>query len=207
MRGLTYPTTPLAARAAPRGPRGAGRTVWLTGLPCSGKTTIARAVAERLAGPVEVLDGDEVRAFLSADLGFSKADRDTQVLRVGWVASRLAAHGVTVLVSLVSPYAAARDKVRALHGEAGVPFHEVHVDVPVEVAAARDVKGMYARALAGELPSFTGVDDPYEPPASPDLVIETQHESVADSAARILELMSPTTALRAAAGTPEEDAS
>ncbi len=108
-------------------------TVWLTGLPCAGKTTIARAVAERLDGPVEILDGDEVRAYLSNDLGFSKADRDTQVLRVGWVAATLAKHGVTVLVSLVSPYAAARDKVRALHGEAGADFYEVHVATPVEV--------------------------------------------------------------------------
>ena len=166
-----------------------GITVWLTGLPCSGKTTIARAVAESLDGPVEVLDGDEVREFLSADLGFSKADRDTQVLRVGWVASRLARHGVTVLVSLVSPYAAARDKVRALHGEAGVDFYEVHVDAPLPVVTARDVKGMYARALAGDIANFTGVSDPYEPPVSPALRIETATESVAESAARILELL------------------
>ena len=165
-----------------------GRTVWLTGLPCSGKTTIARAVAERL-DPVEVLDGDEVREYLSRDLGFSKADRDTQVLRVGWVASRLARHGVTVLVSLVSPYADARDKVRALHGEYGVDFHEVFVDVPLHVATERDVKGMYAKALAGEITHFTGIDDPYEPPLSPDLRIETAAEAVEQSASRILELI------------------
>jgi len=164
-------------------------TVWLTGLPCSGKTTIARAVAERIEGEVEVLDGDEVREFLSRDLGFSKADRDTQVLRVGWVAKTLASHGVTVLVSLVSPYADAREKVRALHGEAGVDFHEVYVATPAEVAEARDVKGMYARARAGEIAHFTGVDDPYEPPASPDLVIHTQDETVERSAARVLELL------------------
>lgn len=166
-----------------------GRTVWLTGLPCSGKTTIAYAVAEQLGGHVEILDGDEVREFLSRDLGFSKADRDTQVLRVGWVAKTLAKHGVTVLVSLVSPYAAARDKVRALHGEAGVDFYEVHVATPVDVASARDVKGMYAKAFAGEITHFTGVDDPYEPPTSPDLVIRTEWESVAQSAARVLELI------------------
>lgn len=168
-----------------------GRTVWLTGLPSAGKTTIARAVAERLDGPVEVLDGDEVREFLSADLGFSKSDRDTQVLRVGWVASRLARNGVTVLVSLVSPYAAARDKVRALHGEAGADFHEVHVATPLAVAAGRDVKGLYAKAFAGEITGFTGVDDPYEPPVAPDLVIHTQHETVAESAARVLALIDP----------------
>ncbi|HEX8004359.1 MAG TPA: adenylyl-sulfate kinase [Mycobacteriales bacterium] len=166
-----------------------GLTVWLTGLPCAGKTTIARAVAERLDGPVEILDGDEVRAYLSNDLGFSKADRDTQVLRVGWVAATLAKHGVTVLVSLVSPYAAARDKVRALHGELGAEFREVHVATPVEVTRERDVKGMYAKALAGEITGFTGVDDPYEPPAAPDLVIRTETESVADSAARVLALL------------------
>ena len=167
-----------------------GRTVWLTGLPCAGKTTIARAVAERLDGPVEILDGDEVREYLSRDLGFSKDDRDTQVLRVGWVASRLARNGVTVLVSLVSPYADARDKVRALHGEAGADFYEVHVATPLKVAEQRDVKGMYARARAGEITSFTGVDDPYEPPSSPDLVVETQYEPVAVSALRVLELIS-----------------
>ena len=166
-----------------------GLTIWLTGLPCSGKTTIANAVAERLDGPVEILDGDEVREFLSRDLGFAKEDRDTQVLRVGWVASKLARHGVTVLVSLVSPYADARDKVRALHGEAGVEFYEVHVATPVEVTSQRDVKGMYAKAYAGEIAHFTGVDDPYEPPASPDLVIHTQHEPVPGSAARVLELI------------------
>jgi adenylylsulfate kinase len=166
-----------------------GLTIWLTGLPCSGKTTIAYAVAERIEGPVEILDGDEVREHLSRGLGFSKEDRDTQVLRVGWVARLLASHGVTVLVSLVSPYAAARDKVRALHEETGVAFYEVHVDVPVSVAAERDVKGMYARALAGELANFTGVDDPYEPPVSPDLRIASAEESVAESAARVLGLV------------------
>ena len=166
-----------------------GHTLWLTGLPCAGKTTIARAVAERLDGPVEILDGDEVRAYLSNDLGFSKADRDAQVLRVGWVAATLAKHGVTVLVSLVSPYAATRDKVRALHGEYGVGFAEVHVATPVEVTRERDVKGMYARALAGEITGFTGVDDPYEPPTSPELVVRTENESVDQSAARVLALL------------------
>jgi adenylylsulfate kinase len=166
-----------------------GRTVWLTGLPSAGKTTIANAVAELLDGPVQVLDGDEVREHLSRGLGFSKEDRDTQVLRVGWVAKTLATHGVTVLASLVSPYADAREKVRALHGEAGVDFYEVHVDVPLHVATERDVKGMYARAVAGDLPHFTGIDDPYEPPIAPDLRIASSEESVATSAARVLELL------------------
>lgn len=166
-----------------------GLTVWLTGLPSAGKTTIANAVAERLDGEVQVLDGDEIREFLSAGLGFTKEDRDTQVLRVGWVAKTLASHGVVVLASLVSPYAGAREKVRALHGEAGVDFYEVHVATPIEVTAERDVKGLYAKAFAGEIDNFTGVQDPYEPPSSPDLVIETQHESVEQSAARVLELI------------------
>jgi adenylylsulfate kinase len=166
-----------------------GRTVWLTGLPSAGKTTIANAVAERLDGPVQVLDGDEIRAYLSNGLGFTKEDRDTQVLRVGWVARLLASHGVTVLASLVSPYADAREKVRGLHEEAGVDFYEVHVATPYEVTSRRDVKGLYAKALAGEIDSFTGVQDPYEPPSSPDLVIHTQDETVAESAARVLEIL------------------
>ena len=166
-----------------------GLTVWLTGLPSAGKTTIANAVAERLDGEVHVLDGDEIREFLSAGLGFSKEDRDTQVLSVGWVAKTLASHGVTVLASLVSPYADAREKVRALHGEAGVDFYEVHVATPIEVTSKRDVKGLYAKASAGEIGNFTGVQDPYEPPSSPDLVIHTQDETVAESAARVLELI------------------
>src|SRR3712207_4175918 len=118
--------------------------------------------------------------------------------------SRLARNGVTVLVSLVSPYAAARDKVRALHGEADADFYEVHVATPVSVTAARDVKGLYAKAYAGEITGFTGVDDPHEPPSAPDLVIHTESDPVESSAARVLELIHPTTALRAAAGAPEE---
>jgi adenylylsulfate kinase len=169
-----------------------GRTVWLTGLPSAGKTTIAYAVAERLDGNVEILDGDEIRENLSKGLGFTREDRDTQVQRVGWVASKLARHGVTVLVSVVSPYADARDKVRALHEEAGAAFYEVHVATPVEVCGERDVKGLYAKARAGEIANFTGVSDPYEAPVSPDLRIETQHEPVADSAARVLALLEGT---------------
>ncbi|HEU0131368.1 MAG TPA: adenylyl-sulfate kinase [Mycobacteriales bacterium] len=166
-----------------------GLTIWLTGLPSAGKTTIANAVAERLDGPFQVLDGDEIREYLSRGLGFTKEDRDTQVLRVGWVAKTLARHGVTVLASLVSPYADARDKVRALHGEAGVGFYEVHVATPLEVTRERDVKGLYAKAYAGEIANFTGVQDPYEPPSSPDLVIRTQDETVEESAARVLALL------------------
>jgi adenylylsulfate kinase len=166
-----------------------GRTVWLTGLPSAGKTTLAYAVAAKLDGPVQILDGDEIREHLSKGLGFSKEDRDTQVLRVGWVAATLAKHGVTVLASIVSPYAAARDKVRALHGEAGAEFYEIHVDAPLHVATERDVKGLYAKALAGEIANFTGVSDPYEPPASPALRVETANETAEQSTARILTLL------------------
>jgi len=172
-----------------------GFTLWFTGLSGAGKTTIAELVRpelERRGLLVEWLDGDEVREHLSRDLGFSRADRDTQVLRVGWVAKTLASHGVTVLVSLVSPYADARDKVRALHEESGVAFFEVHVATPLDVTRERDVKGLYARQARGELTGLTGVDDPYEPPAAPDLVVHTQDETVAASAARVLELLEGT---------------
>ncbi|MCF6526662.1 adenylyl-sulfate kinase, partial [Streptomyces sp. JJ36] len=141
-----------------------GATVWLTGLPSAGKTTIARALAERLAGEghrVEVLDGDEIRTFLSAGLGFSREDRETNVQRIGFVARLLASHGVKALVPVIAPYADSREAVRKRHQAAGTPFLEVHVATPVEVCSERDVKGLYARQAAGELSGLTGVDDPY----------------------------------------------
>jgi adenylylsulfate kinase len=166
---------------APADPAGApadqpGGTVWLTGLPSAGKTTVARAVAAELTRRgrrVEVLDGDVVRESLCADLGFSRADRDTNVARIGFVAELLAKHGVIALAPVISPYAAARDAVRARHAAAGIAFLEVHVATPVGECAARDVKGLYARQRAGELTGLTGVDDPYEPPAAPDLRVQT----------------------------------
>jgi adenylylsulfate kinase len=166
---------------APADPAGApadqpGGTVWLTGLPSAGKTTVARAVAAELirrGRRVEVLDGDVVRESLCADLGFSRADRDTNVARIGFVAELLAKHGVIALAPVISPYAAARDAVRARHAAAGVAFLEVHVATPVGECAARDVKGLYARQRAGELTGLTGVDDPYEPPAAPELRVRT----------------------------------
>jgi adenylylsulfate kinase len=172
-------TTFTAATAAERIPVPAalpGVTVWLTGLPSAGKTTIARAVAAELARRgrrVELLDGDLVRETLSADLGFSRADRDTNVARIGFVAGLLAKHGVVALAPVISPYAAARDAVRAAHAAAGAAFLEVHVATPVQDCAVRDVKGLYARAAAGELSGLTGVDDPYEPPTAPELRVET----------------------------------
>ncbi|HVQ92104.1 MAG TPA: adenylyl-sulfate kinase [Mycobacteriales bacterium] len=175
------PADPADQADAPADSAGApadqpGGTVWLTGLPSAGKTTVARAVAAELTRRgrrVEVLDGDVVRESLCADLGFSRADRDTNVTRIGFVAALLAKHGVIALAPVISPYAAARDAVRARHAAAGVAFLEVHVATPVRECAARDVKGLYARQRAGELTGLTGVDDPYEPPAAPELRVET----------------------------------
>ncbi len=171
-------------------PAGRGATVWLTGLPSAGKTTLARAVAERIDGrSVELLDGDEVREFLSQGLGFSRADRDTNVRRIGWVAATLARHGVLVLASVISPFAATRDEVRALHVARGAGFLEVHVATPVEVCSERDVKGLYARQRAGELTGLTGVDAPYEPPARPDAVVPTHEQSLDQSVDQLLALL------------------
>jgi adenylylsulfate kinase len=167
--------------ASDTGPERGGFTVWITGLPSAGKTTIARALATRLrqAGrDTEVLDGDVIRAKLSRDLGFSKEDRDENVRRVGFVASLLASHGVVVVVAMVSPYRHARDEVRSLHGGR---FVEVHLSTPVEVCAARDVKGLYARQRSGEVSGLTGVDDPYEPPLAPEAVVPTHAQTVEES--------------------------
>lgn len=167
---------------------GTGATVWLTGLPSSGKTTLAFALAERLRAEghrVEVLDGDEIREFLSAGLGFSREDRHTNVQRIGFVAELLASHGVKVLVPVIAPYADSREAVRKRHQAQGTGYVEVHVATPVEVCSVRDVKGLYAKQAAGELTGLTGVDDPYEAPQDPDLRIETQGRTVAQSAAAL----------------------
>lgn len=169
-----------------------GVTVWLTGLPSAGKTTIARALATRLrtAGRrVEVLDGDEIRRFLSAGLGFSRADRHLNVTRIGFVAELLASHGVTVLVPVIAPYADSREAVREQHEAEGSRYLEVHVATPVEICSERDVKGLYARQAAGEISGLTGVDDPYEPPTDPDLRIATHEQSVEESAATLESLL------------------
>ena len=156
-------------------------TVWLTGLPSSGKTTLAHGLAGRLrsAGrPVEVLDGDVVRAHLTKELGFSRHDRGENVRRVGFVASLLSRNGITAVCALVSPYREHRDEVRALHDGR---FVEVHVAAPVEVCVERDVKGLYARQRAGTLHGLTGVDDPYEPPLRAEVVVPTHLQSVEES--------------------------
>ncbi len=173
-----------------------GFTVWFTGLPSAGKTTIAELVGpelERLGRKVEYLDGDVARTHLSKGLGFSKEDRDTNIERIGWVASRLARHGATVLVSAISPYAEARAKARAMVEEFA-PFVEVHVATSVEECARRDVKGLYERALNGELPEFTGVSDPYEEPESPELRIETESRTPEESARDVLDYVAGVTA-------------
>ena len=170
----------------------AGGTVWLTGLPSAGKTTLAHAVADHLrqnGRPVEVLDGDAVREALSAGLGFSRADRDANVERIGFVAELLARHGVLVLAAVISPYARARQRVRDRHRQNGTAFVQVHVATPVAECAARDVKGLYARAASGQISGLTGVDDPYEPPADPDLRLDTVGRSVADSAQAVLTVL------------------
>jgi adenylylsulfate kinase len=168
-----------------------GATVWLTGLSGAGKTTIAAALAEQLraAREVEVLDGDELRRSLSAELGFSREDRDTHVRRVGFMAELLARHGVIVLVPIISPYAATRNEVRAQHNAHGTSYLEVHVATPLIECRRRDVKGLYGRAAAGELTGLTGVDDPYEEPDTPDLRLDTTSTEIADSVRQVLDLL------------------
>lgn len=173
-----------------------GRVLWFTGLSGAGKSTIARIVGAELEArgvAVEYLDGDVVREHLSKGLGFSKADRDTNIERIGWVASRLARHGATVIVSAISPYAETRAKARALVEQFG-PFVEIHVATSVDECARRDVKGLYAKAFNGELPEFTGVSDPYEEPAAPELRIETEDRGPQESAREVLAYLTGVTA-------------
>jgi bifunctional enzyme CysN/CysC len=151
-----------------------GATVWFTGLPSSGKSSIAAVVEERLVAagrPAYRLDGDNLRHGLNGDLGFSAEDRAENMRRAGEVAALFADAGVVALVSLVSPFSADRDRAREMHGRAGLSFAEVYVSTPPEECERRDPKGLWARARAGEIEGFTGVDDPYEPPASPELTL------------------------------------
>ena len=163
-----------------------GFTVWFTGLSGSGKSTISQIVERELRArglKVEVLDGDVVRTHLSKGLGFSKEDRDTNIRRIGWVCQVLTRNGVTAIAAAISPYRAIRDEVRANIGR----FVEVYVECPLDVLAERDVKGLYKKAIAGQLPNFTGVSDPYEPPLSPEVVCYTDGRETADeSAAKVL---------------------
>jgi len=163
-----------------------GFVVWIEGLPCAGKTTLSRGVAERLraAGQeVEVLDGDEVRKMFSPELGYSRKDREFHARRVSYVARMLARHGVAVLVAMITPYETSRQAARSTVGER---FDEVWLKCPVEVCRQRDSKGVYRGAVAGG-PKITGVDDPFEEPLNPELVVDTSTEPVARSVERILE--------------------
>lgn len=169
-----------------------GATIWLTGLPSAGKTTIAYELAGRLrthGHRVEVLDGDEIREFLSAGLGFSREDRRTNVERIGFVAELLASQGVKALVPVIAPYEDSREAVRKRHQSEGTAYLEVHVATPVEVCSVRDVKGLYAKQAVGEISGLTGVDDPYEEPENPDLRIESQNQTVQESAEAVHALL------------------
>jgi adenylylsulfate kinase len=168
---------------------GGGFTLWFTGLSGSGKTTIAHIVGpalEERGRIVEYLDGDTVRTHLSKGLGFSKEDRDTNIERIGWVASRLTRHGAAVICAAISPYEATRRKARAMVEQFG-PFVEVFVSASVEECARRDVNGLYALAFAGEIKGFTGVDDPYEAPSAPEVVVDTEVQTPEESARVVID--------------------
>ncbi len=162
-----------------------GFTLWFTGLPCSGKSTLAKRVEEILLERgmnVEVLDGDEVRKNLTKGLGYSKEDRDTNIRRIGWVCKLLSRNGAVAIAAAISPYAEIRNEVRASVDR----FVEVYVKAQMESLIERDVKGMYKKAIAGEIKNFTGVDDPYEPPEKPEVIVDTDKETVEESTDKII---------------------
>ena len=162
--------------------------MWLTGLPCSGKTTVSGLVAGQLrnaGSEVELLDADIVRQNLTKGLGFTREDRDENIRRIGFVCHLLTRHGVVAISAAISPYRAVREEVRRLIGS----FLEIYVNCPLEVCIQRDVKGMYKKALAGELAHFTGISDPYEEPLKPDVVLFTDRETPQESARKVLHLL------------------
>jgi adenylyl-sulfate kinase len=175
-----------------------GIVIWLTGLSGAGKTTLAAALKSELKAAghqIETLDGDEVRENLSRGLGFSKEDRDTNVRRIGFVARLLARNGVIVLASAISPYRQSRDDVRQSVENDGARFVEVFVRAPLAVLVERDVKGLYKKALAGEIKNFTGISDPYEEPLAANVVVDSSVETIEESAARVLDHLLETGAL------------
>ncbi|MEG4628997.1 adenylyl-sulfate kinase [Microcoleus sp. AR_TQ3_B6] len=162
-----------------------GFILWFTGLSGSGKTTITKALEPELKArgcKVEILDGDVVRTNLSKGLGFSQEDRNTNIRRIGFVAHLLSRNGVVAMTAAISPYRAIRDEIRAMEPN----FVEVYVTAPLEVCEGRDVKGLYAKARAGEIKGFTGIDDPYEEPVNPEIICYTERESVEDSVKKVL---------------------
>ncbi|MGB8644165.1 MAG: adenylyl-sulfate kinase [Anaerolineae bacterium] len=162
-----------------------GFTLWFTGLSGAGKTTVSKIISDELRArgmKVEVLDGDVVRENLSKGLGFSKEDRDTNIRRIGWVCQVLTRNGVVAIGAAISPYRAIRDELRARIGR----FVEVYAECPIDVLAERDVKGLYKKAMRGEIKNFTGIDDPYEAPLDAEVVIHSDRESPQESAERIL---------------------
>src|SRR6185295_4155925 len=166
-----------------------GFTLWMTGLSGAGKTTLTTQLVGELRNhglSIEVLDGDEVRTNLSKGLGFSKEDRDTNIRRIGYVSRLLSRNGVGVITAAISPYRAIRDEVRRSIEADGALFIEVYVQCPIAVLAERDVKGLYKKALAGEIKEFTGVSDPYEEPLNPEVIVKTDSESIEESANRII---------------------
>ena len=166
-----------------------GFTLWFTGLSGAGKSTLSSPIAARLRDhglKVEVLDGDEVRTHLSKGLGFSKEDRDTNIRRIGWVAKTLSKHGVVAITAAISPYKDIRNEVRDHVTKAGAGFVEIYVHCPIDVLAERDVKGLYKKAIAGEIKNFTGVSDPYEAPDNADVTVDSSKESIEESVAKIM---------------------
>src|SRR3954447_8794105 len=166
-----------------------GATLWFTGLSGSGKSTIAFTLEHalvRLGHLAYVLDGDKIRHGLNKNLGFSAADREENIRRIGEVAKLFADAGLVVMTSFISPYRKDRDAVRALHEAAGLPFVEIHAATPIETCETRDPKGLYKKARAGELKNFTGIDDPYEPPAKPELVLDSDKKGIDELAGEVV---------------------
>jgi sulfate adenylyltransferase len=178
-------------KADPPKTKGNGFILWFTGLSGAGKSTLATALAQQLAHErrLEILDGDEVRTHLSKGLGFSKEDRDTNIHRIGYVARTLAQHGVGVVTAAISPYAETRTQVRQLAEQRGITFVEIFANATLDALVERDVKGLYKKAIAGEVKHFTGVSDPYEAPSSPDIEVRTDRESIEESLGKIISVL------------------